>query len=104
VVLLSHDDRFDAEVLDLALRRGAGYVGAMGSRATHERRMAVLRELGTPDTERLRSPIGLDIGAETPAEMALSIMAEVVAVRRGASGGSLVDGSGPVHRRVAPVR
>jgi xanthine dehydrogenase accessory factor len=104
VVLLSHDDRFDAEVLDLALRRGAGYVGAMGSRATHERRMAVLRELGTPDTEQLRSPIGLDIGAETPAEMALSIMAEVVAVRRGASGGSLVDGSGPVHRRVAPVR
>lgn len=99
VIVLTHDDRFDAEVLDLALRRGAGYVGAMGSRATHERRLAVLRGLGTPDTGRLRSPIGLDIGAETPAEMALSIMAEVVAVRRGASGGALVGGSGPVHRR-----
>lgn len=101
VVLLSHDDRFDAEVLDLALRRGAGYVGAMGSRATHERRLAVLRELGTPDTDRLRSPIGLDIGAETPAEVALAVMAEVVAVRRGAQGGPLVAGSGPLHRRAA---
>ncbi|PYY50362.1 XdhC family protein [Curtobacterium sp. MCBD17_023] len=104
VVLLSHDDRFDAEVLDLALRRGAGYVGAMGSRATHERRLAVLHDLGTPDTARLRSPIGLDIGAETPAEMALAIMAEVVAVRRGAPGGPLVGGSGALHRRTAQTR
>ncbi|PZE85277.1 XdhC family protein [Curtobacterium sp. MCBD17_032] len=104
VVLLSHDDRFDADVLDLALRRGAGYVGAMGSRATHERRLAVLHDLGTPDTARLRSPIGLDIGAETPAEVALAVMAEVVAVRRGAPGGPLVGGSGPVHRRAVEVR
>ncbi len=103
VVVLSHDDRFDAEVIDLALRRGAGYVGAMGSRATHERRTAALRELGTPDTERLRSPIGLDIGATTPAELALSIMAEVVAVRTGTGGGALTGGSGPIHHRRRPV-
>ena len=103
VVVLSHDDRFDAAVIDLALRRGAGYVGAMGSRATHERRIAELRSLGTPDLERLRSPIGLDIGATTPAEMAVAIMAEVIAVRTGSAGGSLVDGSGPIHRRSVRV-
>ncbi|UFU13348.1 XdhC family protein [Curtobacterium sp. C1] len=99
VVVLSHDERFDAAVIDLALRRGAGYVGAMGSRATHERRTAELRALGTPDLGRLRSPIGLDIGAETPAEMAVAIMAEVIAVRRGAPGGALAGGAGPIHRR-----
>jgi xanthine dehydrogenase accessory factor len=104
VVLLSHDDRFDAEVLDLALRRGAGYVGAMGSRPTHSSRMEALRAMGTPDLDRLRSPIGLDLGAETPAEVALSIMAEVVAVRRGASGAPLVGGSGAIHRRALAAR
>lgn len=98
VIVLSHDDRFDAAVIDLALRCGAGYVGAMGSRATHERRMAELVALGTPDTDRLRSPIGLDIGARTPAEMAVAIMAEVIAVRSGAAGGALAGGSGPIHR------
>ncbi|UBQ04204.1 XdhC family protein [Curtobacterium sp. TXMA1] len=101
VVVLSHDDRFDAEVIDQALRRGAGYVGAMGSRATHDRRLAELHALGTPDLDRLRSPIGLDIGARTPAEMAVAITAEVIAVRRGAAGGALTDGSGPIHRRAA---
>ena len=104
VVVLSHDDRFDAAVIDLALRRGAGYVGAMGSRATHERRLAELHALGTPDLERLRSPIGLDIGAESPAEMAVAIMAEVIAVRRGAPGGALTAGSGPIHRRAVAAR
>ncbi len=103
VVVLSHDDRFDAAVIDLALRRGAGYVGAMGSRATHDRRLAALHALGTPDLGRLRSPIGLDIGAETPAELAVAIMAEVIAVRRGAPGGALADGSGPIHRRAVRV-
>jgi xanthine dehydrogenase accessory factor len=98
VVVLAHDDRFDAEVIDLALRRGAGYVGAMGSRATHERRTAALHALGTPDLDRLRSPIGLDIGARTPAETAVAVMAEVIAVRSGAPGGSLADGTGPIHR------
>ncbi len=104
VVVLSHDDRFDAEVIDLALRRGAGYVGAMGSRATHERRSEVLRALGTPDLERLRSPIGLDIGARTPAELAVAVMAEVIAVRSGAPGVALTGGTGPIHRAAAPAR
>lgn len=103
VVLLSHDDRFDADVIDLALRRGAGYVGAMGSRATHDRRLAVLTDLGTPDVDRLRSPIGLDIGATTPAEIAIAIMAEVVAVRSGASGRPLVEGTGAIHATAFPV-
>jgi xanthine dehydrogenase accessory factor len=103
VVVLSHDDRFDADVIDLALRRGAGYVGAMGSRATHDRRTTALLALGTPGLDRLRSPIGLDIGARTPAEMAVAVMAEVIAVRTGSSGGALVGGVGPIHRRSAPV-
>lgn len=103
VVVLAHDDRFDAEVIDQALRRGAGYVGAMGSRSTHERRLAELHALGTPDLDRLRSPIGLDIGARTPAETAVAIMAEVVAVRTGSSGGALTGGSGPIHRVPARV-
>lgn len=103
VVVLSHDDRFDAAVIDLALRRGAGYVGAMGSRATHERRLEELRVLGTPDLDRLRSPIGLDIGAVTPAEIAVAVIAEVIAVRNGASGGALTGGDGPLHRRAAVV-
>lgn len=103
VVVLSHDDRFDAEVIDIALRRGAGYVGAMGSRATHEGRMATLRALGTPDLDRLRSPVGLDIGATTPAETAVAIMAEVIAVRTGSSARPLVQGSGPIHRRHDPA-
>ncbi|PZF58403.1 hypothetical protein DEJ23_05470 [Curtobacterium sp. MCSS17_008] len=104
VVVLSHDDRFDADVIDLALRRGAGYVGAMGSRATHERRSETLRALGTPDLDRLRSPIGLDIGARTPAELAVAVMAEVVAVRTGTAGGALTGGAGPIHRSTAAAR
>jgi len=99
VVVLSHDDRFDADVIDIALRNGAAYVGAMGSRTTHDRRLEALRALGTPDLHRLRSPIGLDIGAETPAEMAFAIMAEVIAVRAGASARPLVEGMGPIHWR-----
>lgn len=103
VIVLSHDDRFDAEVIDIALRRGAGYVGAMGSRATHARRIVELEALGTPDLDRLRSPIGLDIGARTPAEVAVSIMAEVIATRTGADGRPLAQGAGPVHRRPLAV-
>jgi xanthine dehydrogenase accessory factor len=103
VVVLSHDDRFDAAVVDTALRRGAAYVGAMGSRATHGRRLAELRALGTPDLERLRSPIGLDIGAQTPAEVAVAVMAEVIAVRSGTDARPLAHREGPVHRRPLAV-
>jgi xanthine dehydrogenase accessory factor len=79
-------------------------VVAMGSRATHGRRLAELRALGTPDLERLRSPIGLDIGAQTPAEVAVAVMAEVIAVRSGTDARPLAHREGPVHRRPLAVR
>jgi xanthine dehydrogenase accessory factor len=82
ICVLSHDWRFDAESLAIALRSPAAYVGAMGSRTTHERRIASLRELGV-NTGRLHSPIGLDLGATTPEETAISILAEVFAARTG---------------------
>jgi len=98
ICVLSHDWRFDAESLAIALRSPAGYVGAMGSRTTHARRVASLAELGIP-TDRLHSPIGLDVGASTPEETAVSILAEVMAVRVGASANRLTDSAGPIHRR-----
>jgi len=107
VAVLAHDDRYDAELVLAALRSGAGYVGAMGSRRTHERRLEALRALGAGADElaRLRSPIGLDIGAATPQETAVSVLAEILVVRTGATGRSLADLDGPIHRSVVePVR
>lgn len=103
VCLLSHDDRFDAEALRVALASPAAYVGAMGARRTDARRRARLRELGATDAElaRLHSPIGLDLGASTPAETAVSILAEVLRERAAASGRSLRELDGAIHRRPA---
>ncbi|MFD9463305.1 XdhC family protein, partial [Streptomyces sp. NPDC060027] len=100
VCVLTHDHRFDVPVLALALRSRAGYVGAMGSRRTHEDRLARLRAAGTTEAEiaRLRSPVGLDLGGRGPEETAVSIMAEIIAVRRGGSGLPLTDRLGPIHR------
>ena len=91
IVLLSHDPKFDRPGLIAALRSRAGYVGAIGSRRTNEQRLAWLREEGfaSADIERLKAPIGLDIGARTAEETALAILAEIVAVGRGRSGTSL---------------
>ncbi|QNP66781.1 XdhC family protein [Streptomyces genisteinicus] len=99
VCVLTHDARFDVPVLALALRGGAGYVGALGSRRTHADRIGRLRAAGTTEAElaRLRSPIGLDLGGRGAEETALSIMAEIVAVRRGGSGAPLTGLAGPVH-------
>ncbi|MFF2937783.1 XdhC family protein [Streptomyces mirabilis] len=99
VCVLTHDHRFDVPVLALALRSRAGYVGAMGSRRTHEDRLARLRAAGAAEAEiaRLRSPIGLDLGGRGPEETAVSIMAEIIAVRRGGSGLPLTLRPGPVH-------
>ncbi|MEW2552121.1 XdhC family protein [Streptomyces zhihengii] len=99
VCVLTHDARFDVPVLALALRSGAGYVGAMGSRRTHADRLERLRAAGATEAElaRLRSPIGLDLGGRGAEETALSIMAEIVAVRRGGSGTPLTEREGPVH-------
>ncbi|MDT0266338.1 XdhC/CoxI family protein [Streptomyces sp. DSM 44915] len=100
VCVLTHDPRFDVPVLVRALRGPAGYVGAMGSWRTHEDRLRRLRAagLGEPHLARLRSPIGLDLGARTPAETALAIAAEIVAVRRGGSGVPLTGSGLPIHR------
>ncbi|ARC58489.1 putative xanthine dehydrogenase subunit A [Frondihabitans sp. 762G35] len=103
VAVLSHDARFDAEAIAVALASPACFVGAMGSRRTHDRRMASLRERGVPepDLARLRSPIGLDLGASTPEETAIAILAEVVAARTGATGRPLTETRGAIHRRPA---
>ncbi|MCP3822417.1 XdhC family protein [Streptomyces sp. A3M-1-3] len=97
--VLTHDAKFDVPLLELALKLPVAYVGAMGSRRTHEDRNKRLREVGVTELElaRLRSPIGLDLGARTPEETALSIAAEIVADRRGGSGVSLAGAHTPIH-------
>nr|WP_307837534.1 XdhC family protein [Sphaerisporangium melleum] len=103
--VLTHDPKFDVPLLELALRLPVGYVGAMGSRRTHRERIARLREEGISDTAlaHLRSPIGLDLGARTPEETALSIAAEIVAARHGGTGIPLADTGVPIHRPAAPA-
>ncbi|WP_395572260.1 XdhC family protein [Streptomyces sp. BK79] len=98
--VLTHDAKFDVPLLTEALRTPVAYVGAMGSRRTHEDRNRRLREAGLTERElsRLRSPIGLDLGARTPEETALSIVAEIVAARRGGTGVPLTGGAAPIHR------
>ncbi|SMF39368.1 XdhC family protein [Streptomyces sp. Amel2xC10] len=97
--VLTHDAKFDVPLLRLALRLPVAYVGAMGSRRTHLERNERLREVGVTELElaRLRSPIGLDLGARTPEETALSIAAEIVANRRGGSGVPLTGAHTPIH-------
>ncbi|MFC8195594.1 XdhC family protein [Streptomyces sp. NPDC057298] len=103
--VLTHDAKFDVPLLRLALRLPVAYVGAMGSRRTHLDRNERLREVGVTDMElaRLRSPIGLDLGARTPEETALSIAAEIVANRRGGSGVSLTGAHTPIHHDLSSV-
>ncbi|GAB7051889.1 XdhC family protein [Catenuloplanes indicus] len=98
ICVLTHDPRFDVPLLTAALRLPVAYVGAMGSRRTHEDRLTRLRAAGLTDAElgRLHSPIGLDLGARTPPEIALSIAAEIVAQRRGGAGVPLRTGV-PLH-------
>ncbi|WP_313751289.1 XdhC/CoxI family protein [Streptomyces parvus] len=97
--VLTHDAKFDVPLLEAALRLPVAYVGAMGSRRTHLERNDRLREVGLTDRElaRLHSPIGLDLGARTPEETALSIAAEIVAVRRGGSGVPLTGAHTSIH-------
>jgi xanthine dehydrogenase accessory factor len=102
--VLTHDPKFDIPLLRLALRLPVAYVGAMGSRRTHLERDERLREAGVtePELARLRSPIGLDLGARTPEETALSIAAEIVAERRGGSGRPLTGAHTPIHHDTPP--
>ncbi|QCD59764.1 XdhC family protein [Streptomyces hawaiiensis] len=99
--VLTHDAKFDIPLLTEALRLPVAYVGAMGSRRTHEDRNRRLREAGVSERElaRLRSPIGLDLGARTPEETAVSIAAEIVAARHGGTGAPLTGSATPIHRR-----
>jgi len=99
IAVLTHDPKFDVPALRVALRTNAAYVGAMGSRRTHEDRLSRLKEAGLTDDElaRLHSPIGLDLGARTPEETAVSIAAEIVQARWGGSGRHLAVTDGPIH-------
>jgi xanthine dehydrogenase accessory factor len=104
VCVLTHDERLDIPAIRTALRLPVGFVGAMGSRATVARRAALLTQAGVTDAElgRLRSPLGLDLGAETPEETALSVIAEIVAARRRASAAPLSSTDGPLHAGTEP--
>lgn len=99
LIVLTHDVKFDIPLLQVALRTDAGYIGAMGSRRTHANRIEELRRAGVSDADlaRVSAPIGLDIGARTPEETAISIAAEIVALRERRRGGRLSDGTLPVH-------
>ncbi len=99
ICVLTHDPKFDVPVLVEALKTPAGYIGAMGSRRTHDNRTARLKEEGVTDEalSRISSPIGLDIGARTPEETAVAIAGEIIALRTGHSGGRLAERSGPIH-------
>jgi xanthine dehydrogenase accessory factor len=99
ICVLTHDPKFDVPVLKAALATPAGYIGAMGSRRTHNNRTARLKEEGITGEElaRISSPIGLDIGSRTPEETAVAIAAEIIAFRTGHSGGRLAERSGPIH-------
>jgi xanthine dehydrogenase accessory factor len=99
ICVLTHDPKFDVPVLKAALATEAGYIGAMGSRRTHNNRTARLKEEGATDEDlaRISSPIGLDIGARTPEETAIAIAGEIIALRTGHSGGRLAERSGAIH-------
>jgi xanthine dehydrogenase accessory factor len=99
VLIFTHDRKLDEPAALAALRSGAGYIGALGSRKTHADRSARLRALGVSE-EQLRtivSPCGLDIGSSTPAQTAVSILAEIMALRAGRGGGRLLEASGPIR-------
>jgi xanthine dehydrogenase accessory factor len=99
IIVLTHDDKFDLPMLKAALESEAFYIGALGSRRNQERRRGLLLEAGVPepDLERINGPAGLDIGAESPAETALSMLAEMLAVRVGRSGGALRQATTRIH-------
>ena len=101
VLVFTHDPKFDEPALISALQSGAGYIGALGSRRTHQQRLARLREAGLDATQlaRIAAPCGLDIGARTPAETAISILAEIIANRTGRAADPLSQTSGSIHSR-----
>ena len=101
IVILTHDPKFDIPTLSRALRSEARYIGIMGSRGTHERRKRQLREMGFTEEEmaRVRAPVGLDLGARSPEETALAILAEMTAVRYDRDAQPLSERTGHIHAR-----
>lgn len=105
VVVLTHDHKFDVPALVAAARSPAFYVGALGSRRNQARRRPLLLEAGLTEAQvdRISGPCGLDIGGETPPETALSIIAEILARRRGHGGGPLSETDQAIHRPAEPI-
>lgn len=103
VLVFTHDPKFDEPALLAALESGAGYIGALGSRRTHNDREQRLRAAGMGDEalRRISSPCGLDVGARTPSETAIAVLAEILALRAGRGGGRLAEARGPIHSRQA---
>ena len=103
IVVLTHDDKFDIPLLREALETEAFYVGALGSRRNQERRRELLLDAGVDETalERIAGPAGLDIGAHSPAETAVSILAEIMAARAGREGGPLKTAHGRIHAEIS---
>ncbi len=103
IAVLTHDPKFDEPALSAALATDAAYIGAIGSRRTHEDRRQRLREAGIAGDQiaRIRGPIGLNIGAQSPEEMAVAILAEIIAVRHGRPGGMLTGATGSIRGAVA---
>ena len=99
ICVLTHDHKFDVPAIAAAVKTSVGYLGAMGSRRTHDQRTVRLRDAGLTEIEiaRVMSPVGLDIGARTPEETAVAICAEVIALRTGRRAQSLRDTAGPIH-------
>lgn len=100
ICILTHDPKFDIPAVQGALSTRVGYIGVMGSRQTHDRRLERLAEAGVDDPtdlDRLMSPIGLDLGARTPEETAISICAEIIAARTGRGAQPLRTATGPIH-------
>jgi xanthine dehydrogenase accessory factor len=99
ILVLTHDDKFDLPLVQGALATDAFYIGWLGSRRNQERRRGLLVEAGVAEGEldRISGPSGLDVGADSPAETAVSILAEILAVRAGRSGGRLRDAKARIH-------
>ena len=99
ICVLTHDNKFDVPAIVAALATDVGYLGAMGSRRTHAKRVERLKEEGVTDAqlERVMAPIGLDIGSRTPEETAISVCAEIIANHTGHTAGSLKATEGPIH-------
>jgi xanthine dehydrogenase accessory factor len=102
IVVLTHDDKFDVPMIAGALATEAFYIGALGSRRNQARRRERLLEAGVDEAalERVSGPCGLDIGAQTPAETAISILAEIMAVRAAREGGRLREATTRIHAEV----